>query len=129
MIDIAERVAQYLDGAGFGTVGTDIFVGQIPADTNGLYTMRTGGQLDNYVPIEESVVDVYIKNTSSQEAIETLESIKRYIHRMHTTEIGNAYVYTFLVLGDIEEVSRDLEYAQIYKLTVQVVYRDNALIS
>ncbi len=129
MIDVALTVGTYLDNAGFGTVGTDIFIGQIPATQDGIYVLRAGGQMNNYVPIEESVVDIYVKNTTSQQAIQTLEQIKRYIHRMHSTTIGNDYIYTFLVLGDIEDVQRDLELAKIYKITLQVVHRDEAVIS
>lgn len=129
MTDIAYEVGKYLQNAGFGTLNVDIYAGQIPSDTNGLYVVRTGGQMNNYVPIEESVVDIYVKDTSSSDAITKLENIKRFIHRMHSTEVDAAYVYTFLVLGDIEDVARDLEYAKIYKLTVQVVFRDTALIS
>lgn len=128
-MDIANEVATYLANAGFGTLGTDIFVGQIPAETNGLYIIRTGGQLNNYVPIEEAVVDIYIKNTSSEDAVNTLEDIKRFIHRMHNTSTANSYVYTFLVIGDVESVQRDLEYAKIMKITLQVVHRDTSLIS
>jgi len=129
MIDVALTVGTYLDNANFGTVGTDIFIGQIPATQDGIYVLRAGGQMNNYIPIEESVVDIYVKNTTSQQAIQTLEQIKRYIHRMHSTTIGNDYVYTFLVLGDIEDVQRDLELAKIYKITLQVVHRDEAVIS
>ncbi len=127
--DVAMTVAQYLDNAGYGTIGTDIFVGQIPASQNGLYVLRAGGQQNNYVPIEESIVDIYIKDTSSSNAVSTLEQIKRYVHRMHSTSVNNDYIYTLLVLGDVEDVQRDLELAKIYKLTVQVVHRDTTLIS
>lgn len=129
MIDVAYTVGTYLANAGYGVIGTDIFIGQIPAAQNGIYIVRTGGQMNNYVPIEESVVDIYVKNTSSEDAIDTLEQIKRYVHRMHSTVVGNDYVYTFLILGDIEDVQRDLELAKIYKITLQVVHRDTALIS
>jgi len=129
MTDVALTVGTYLSNAGYGTVGTDIFIGQIPASQNGIYILRSGGQLNNYVPIEETVVDIYVKDTSSSDAISTLESIKRYIHRMHNTTVATDYVYTFLVIGDVEDVQRDLELAKIYKITLQVVHRDTGLIS
>jgi len=128
-MDIAYQVATYLDNGGFGTVGTDIFVSEIVDGTNGIWVERVGGQLNNYVPIEESVVSVYAKNTDGAEAIQTLEQIKRYIHRMHNTTVGNAYIYTFLVIGDIESVQRDIEYAQVYRLSLQIVFRDTTVIS
>ena len=129
MSDIANEVAQYLDDGGYGTLGTDIFVGQIPANINGIYVLRLGGSLNNYVPIEEAVVDIYVKNTSASTAVTTIESIKGYIHRMHSTETANKYIYTFLVIGDVDTISRDIEYAKIMKITVQVVNRDTSLIS
>lgn len=128
-MDIAYIVASYLASNGFGTLGTSIFAGQIPEGVEGLYIVRSGGQLNNYVPVEESVVDIYCKDHSSEDCIEKLENIKRFIHRMHNTEVSSAYIYTFLALGDIEDVERDLEYAKIYKLTLQVVHRDTGVIS
>ena len=48
---------------------------------------------------------------------------------MHSTDDELTYVYTFLVLGDIEDVARDIEYAKVFKITLQVVHRDKSLIS
>lgn len=129
MSDIAYELAQYLDDADFGTLGTDIYVGQMPPATNGIFVQRIGGQLNNYVPIEESAVNVYAINTSSSSAITSLESIKRFIHRMHSTNTANTKVYTFLVIGDIEDLSRDENSEKVYKLTIQAVYKDAGIIS
>lgn len=128
-MDLAYEIAKYLDDANFGTLGTDIFAGQIPSDQNGIYVVRTGGQLNNYVPLEETVVDIYCKNTKASTCIDTLEDVKRFIHRMHSTRTTNAYIYSILVIGDVEDIARDLEYAKIYKITVSVICRDTGLIS
>lgn len=128
-MDVAKTVATYLANAGFGTLGTDIFIGQIPDTKQGFFVVRTGGQMNNYVPIEESVVDIYYKGQFSETAIQELEAVKRYIHRMHNTELGQDYIYSFLVIGDVEDVQRDLQYEKIYKITVQVTHRDKTLIS
>lgn len=128
-MDIAYELATYLDDANFGTLGTDIFVGQMPADTTGIYVTRLGGSQDNYLPIERPVLIIYSLHTSSQTAIETLEDIKRYLHRMHSTETDNAWVYSMLAIGDVEDVDRDLEYNKIYSLTIELIIRDKNLIS
>lgn len=128
-MDIANTVATYLDTAGFGDVGIDIFVGYIPDETDGIWVERIGGSLNYYVPMEESVVNIYVKDTSASSAIDKIEDIKRYIHRMYSVDSATSYIYTILVLGDVEDVARDLEYSKVYKLTVQVVYRDKAIIS
>lgn len=128
-MDIRKILADYLQKNNFGTVGTNIFIGYMPEGTNGLYIERIGGTLNNYVPIEETAVNLYAKNTKSETAITTLENIKRFIHRMHNTTQDSAYIYTFLTIGDIEDVARDQEYAKIYKLTIQIVYRNTGIIS
>lgn len=128
-MDIANTVATYLDNAGFGDIGIDIFVGYIPDETDGIWVERIGGSLNYYVPMEESVVNIYVKDTSASSAIDKIEDIKRYIHRMYSVDSATSYIYTILVLGDVEDVARDLEYSKVYKLTVQVVYRDKAIIS
>lgn len=128
-MDIAKELAQYLDDANFGTLGTDIFAGQLPADQNGIYVMLNGGTLNFYNPISESIVDIYVKDTMAYRCVQTLNNIKKHIHRMHTTVKNNAYIYSMLVIGDVEDVARDLEYAKIFKITVSIINRDTSVIS
>ena len=128
-MDVANELAQYLDDAGFGTAGTDIFVGQMPEDTTGIYIVRLGGEQNEYLPIERPTLVIYVLHTSGSTAITTLENIKRYIHRMFSTETDNAWIYSILAIGDISDVDRDLEYNKIYSLTVELLIRDKNLIS
>jgi hypothetical protein len=129
MVDVSLSVATYLQNAGFGTLGTDIFVGEIPDETSGIWVVRSGGQPNRYVPIEETVVDIYCKDIKSEVCVQKLESIKRDIHRQHTLTINTSFVYTFLIIGDIIDVQRDPEYEKVYKITLQAVHRDTTLIS
>lgn len=128
-MNAAYELAQYLYDSNFGTIGTDIFVDQFPDSANGIMVSNIGGTRNNYIPVSESIVDVYSKNTSASAAIASLEAIRNHIDRMHSTETNNAYIYSMLILGDIEDVLRDQEYAKIYKFTVQLINRDTSLIS
>lgn len=129
MKDVARAFATYLANAGFGVLGTDIHVGFTPEGENAIWVELIGGGSEMYTPVEEAAINVYIKNTSAEDAINKLNDIKRFIHRMHSTSLNDNYIYTMLVLGNIEDVSRDLEYAKIFKLTVQLLYRNTNLIS
>lgn len=128
-MDIGYEIATYLADAGFGTLNTDIFVGQIPTETEGLYVVRTGGTLNYYLPVEESVLDIYAQYISAQTCVQTLERVKRFIHRMIDTETENAVIYAVLALGDIEDVARDQEYKKVFKVTIQVRHRASSVIS
>lgn len=129
MMDVAYEIAKYLANAGYGTLGTSIFAGQIPSDQNGIYVVRSGGTLNNYNSIANTVLDVYIKNTKAGTCITTLEGIKAYIHRMYDTQIDSTKIYSILVIGDITDVQRDAEYNKVFKITVQVIHRDTGIIS
>lgn len=128
-MDIAKEMGHYLADAGFGTMQTDIFVGQLPAEQNGIYVSRIGGTLHMYDPLQETILDIYVKDTMAADCIATLELIKKHIHRMHNTVTTNSYIYSILAIGDIEDVGRDLEYAKLYKITISVINRDTGLIS
>ena len=128
-MDIASEIARYLASAGFGTYGTSIFVAQIPDSTNGLYVSHTGGTNNMYLPINETVLDIYCKDTSASDCITLLTNIKNHIHRMHNTVTTNSYIYSILMLGDVENVERDLEYAKVFKISILVTNRDTSLIS
>lgn len=128
-MDIAKEVANYLAGGNLGVVGTSIFIGQIPASINGIYVTRLTGQLENYTPVETAVINIYVKDSSSEDAVNKIEAVKHYIHRMHNTTTSNSYIYSILAIGDVETVERESEYAKIYKLTFEVKHRYLSVIS
>lgn len=127
--DILSEFADILETQGLGTVGTNIFIGQLPAETNGIYLERIGGSMNMYLPIEETIVNLYVQNTSSQSAINTIETIKRTFHRHLETGTDNSFIYTILVIGDVDDLGRDLDYGKIYKVTLQIQHRSKTLIS
>lgn len=128
-MDVAEQIAQYLASSGFGVFSADVFVGQLPEADNCIAVIRSGGELAEYLPIEKSLIDIYVKNTSSLSAITLLENIKRQIHRMHSWESGSIYIYSMLVVSDVEDLTRDNQLAKVYKITIQVLHRAKILIS
>lgn len=109
--------------------GTNIFDGQILNSTEGIYLIRSGGSFNNYLPVETTYINVYSKYSSAETAITNLEELKRYYHRMHSAGTENAVIYSMLVVGDIDDVSRDDEGYKIFKFTLEVMHRSTDLIS
>jgi hypothetical protein len=91
--------------------------------------MRTSGTLNNYVPLETTIVDIFVKDQNSEQAITRIENIKRYIHRMHNTVSASSYIYSMLVISDVETIERTDDYQKIYKISVEVMHRALSLIS
>lgn len=127
--DILSTFADKLEADGFGTVGADIFIGQLPAETNGIYLQRTGGALNNYIPIEETFFTVYVQNISSETAIGVIENIKRTYHRHLETGDDNSVIYTILAIGDIADLGREIDYGKVYSISFNIKHRATALIS
>lgn len=127
--DILNTFAQMLENDGFGTVGTDIFIGQIPAELNGIYLERIGGTMNLYLPLEESTINLYVQNISSETAIQTIESIKRTYHRHLETGDDDSFIYTILAIADIEDMGRDMDFGKVYKISFAFQHRSRALIS
>jgi len=99
------------------------------AEKNGIFIISTGGLANNYVPMKQSVIDIYSKNTSAKDGIAKLRDILNFLDRLHSTNLQYNYVYSILTLSTIETVQRDNEYAKIMKITLEVTHRDKALIS
>lgn len=126
---ILQALASMLESDGYGTRGTNIFIGQLPAEKNGIYLMLLGGTMFNYSPLEETVVDVYVQDISSEQALSRVQSIKHSYHRHLATEREDEYIHTILALSDAEDMGRDLDYGKIYKITLQLTHRSTNLIS
>ena len=127
--DVLTVFADMMAAAGLGTVGTNIFIGQLPAEINGIYLVRLGGTMNNYLPIEETLVDVYIQNINAQTAVQTAETIKRTFHRHLETGSDEQFIYTILALSNIDDLGRDQEYGKMYKITFEIEHRATAIIS
>jgi len=128
-MDIAYQIGLYLQNAGFGTLGTSIFIGDIPQETEGFCVVRSGGDAEFYLPIETSLLDIYCYDHSSASAVQSLEEVKRFVHRMYDTNTASAKIYSILLVQDITDISRDAEAKKIYKISVQVKHRATTLIS
>jgi len=130
-MDIAYKIAQLVVdfGSGLFSLGGNTFVGTMPDNiTTGVLVEHIGGSLNNYLPIEESIVNVYF--ISTQDTTVTLaEAFKRSVHRLHNTEPDtDVYIYSILA-GDVEDMGRDAESQQTYKVTLTVTHRATGVIS
>lgn len=127
--DILDTIATMLQNLGIGTVGTDIFIGQLPADTDGIYLVRNGGEMNGYIPMEKTMFTAYVNYNSSETAIQKIETIKRTLHRTLETGDDNSQIYSILAMGDIEDLGREIDYGKTYGQTFTVLHRAKALIS
>jgi hypothetical protein len=127
---IARELARLIEDSFSYTFGSNLFIDNVPIGvTNALYIDHLGGISNNYLPTGIAVLDIISRNVSAETAIDNLNEIKNHFVRMYSTETSNAYIYSILLVSDIENVGRDLESMAEYKITVEVNHRDKLLIS
>jgi hypothetical protein len=129
MIDLAKDIATLLSNSGLGTLGSDLFIDNMPDDKNGLYIVHAGGELDKYTPMQTTIFDIYAKYQQAQTAVNKLESVLSLIHRMHSVNLSNTYLFSILGIGSVEVVDILDNNDKIYKITISVINRNKLNIS
>lgn len=85
MEDFIEQITEYLEDQGIGTRGDDLFIEGFFGDgDNQIMVDHTGGvEPDRDIPIAYPTLQVSVRNTSYNEAQETMYEIFRLFHRKH----------------------------------------------
>jgi minor capsid protein len=87
---VSDGIADYLATLGIGTVGTNIFVNNLPAVDNCVAIFDTGGeQSDIRQGIDYPTIQVRVKNTNTATAYKKLMTIYDKLHMLHNITLGN----------------------------------------
>ncbi|MGB3944520.1 MAG: minor capsid protein [Methanothrix sp.] len=84
-----EDVVAVLVGAGYGTFGTNIFTGYLPASPKTAIMVKVyGGDEDDLLGYEYPKFQVQVRNANQQTAMTTITAIRATLTRMNTTTNG-----------------------------------------
>lgn len=106
---LIDDIGQYLEDAGIGTQGTDIFIShkQDAGDTV-ISVLDTGGiKPDVYIPTKEPTFQIFIHAPTYTEGKTLLDSVRDTLHRVFNTTIGNTYVYFIEALSEGGHIGRN----------------------
>lgn len=85
---LAYDVAQYLSSLGLGTVGTNIFVDFLPDVDNAIAVYSTGGfQSNAKLSIDFPTIQIYVRNTSVQNAYDAIASVYDKLHGLNNVTL------------------------------------------
>lgn len=84
-------IAQYLQTNGVGTVGTDIFLQQLPANPDNVVALfqYAGEPPDLHWNGEYPGLQVLVRNKNTEAALTKIEHIKNILHGISETTINN----------------------------------------
>ncbi len=114
-----------------GTVGTDLFIGELPLDvSNCVSAVYSSSPNPNLTfDVFDQSVDLWARNVSSDTGYNKLKAIAGLLDRNHHYVMGDYYVYFSHALGRIDDNDRDIERRKIYKLSLSFTCRLRDLVS
>lgn len=126
MYNLAKDFAQYLEDGGFGTIGVDLYVGDVPLDTDYpdgvMWVTLNGGFISKKNVTGESVkvqsVGVYYRGFSYEDVYNTVQNIEETINSDGCTQLDNFSVLdmnvtTFPIDQDLDSEDRKVGYLEV----------------
>jgi len=111
MISPAKDIAQLISDAGYGTLGTDLFLNHEPNLPNDIVTVfDTGGSSpEPAIQLYKPTVMVRARGGPSDfdEAYAKLESIKLALHAEFDVTVNGSRYLQILAMGEIQQLGRD----------------------
>lgn len=123
---IIDSILTYMHDGGIGTVGTDIFIGELPDDKSDIVSLVTSPspEPNKSIPYYTQTVDIWGRFKSYDDGMSKLQEIFGMFHRIENYEVFNYHVYLSYALGMIDDLGRDNERRHLFKLTLSFVYRN-----
>lgn len=121
MANLVENLADYLAAnlSGSLVVGTDIFIGSLPEETdNAILIDQTGGvEADRDIPVEKPTIQVLVRNTAYNTGLEQAKAIYDLIHQLRDNTVlkagGVDMMYCF-ALQEPSHIGKDENNRQLF---------------
>ena len=123
---LEQRIANDMVNFKLGTLGTDIFIGQLPEDvTTGVFLVPASSPPpQQIIDTEEHVIDFWCRSDHTDTAYNKLQAIYNTYNRRANYPLGDWYIYFSGALGTIMDMDRDREGGKLFKLSVSFLCRN-----
>lgn len=124
---IITDLAQYLEDNNIGTVGTDLYVGELPLDKNNCIALvySPSPEPDKSIPYYDQTIDIWARFSSYEDGYNMLQTVFDLIHRAENYQMGGWHIYLSYANGLINDNGRDVERRHLFQLTLTFVYRES----
>lgn len=126
VLDIARFLSDYTDF----TLKQDLFVGEIPRDTDGVYLIASPSpEPDKETGIIYQDVDFWSRYTNDATGFDKLAAVYNFFDRRHHYSTDNWYVHFSHALSQIDDMDRDASNGKLLKLSMAFIISRNINIS
>src|SRR4030067_2594247 len=94
-MNISRSFVTYLEGLGYGTFGTDIFIGGVPVEAPDpcFWVLSAGGATERKNVtggrVKRDLVALFYRNTDGGDVYETLQALEEEINKKQCTELAD----------------------------------------
>jgi hypothetical protein len=122
---ILKDLANYLQTNQIGTVGTDLFMGELPLNpSNCLAVIYSSSPTPNFsLDLFEQNIEFWARNSSMAAGYEKLMAIQTLLHRANNYKLGDYHIYLSNCEGAIEDNDRDIDGRKLLRLVMRFIYR------
>lgn len=127
---IIQDIARFLADFTPFTLRTDLFIGEIPRDTDGIYMMASPSQSpDKETGVIYQDVDFWSRYTNDATGYAKLKEIYNFFDRRHHYTTNEYYIHFSHAVSQIDDMDRDAQNAKLLKLTITFIMNRNINIS
>lgn len=134
---LASEIATYIASRGLGTVGENLFIGELPINqtdgggvTSGVYVVAGASEGQHeYLDTNYDQIDFWSANRLTESAYGDLEGIKDILSRASNYETTNYQIYFSHDVSGIMDMDRSGDGLKLFKMTIRFIYRDKNIIS
>ena len=122
---IIESIAKYLEDNSIGTMGTDIFIGELPFDKENCISLvyTPSPEPNKALDVYEQVIDFRSRFKKTEVGYSKMLDILDLLHKGQNYEIDDYHVYFSNALGMIDDNDRDSERRKLFSLSIRFIYR------
>jgi hypothetical protein len=125
---IAEALADYIQQQGIATVGTDLFIGELPFDKGDCMSLvySPSPEPNKTLDVWEQVIDFWVRYSKSDVGYDKLIEISDLLHKAQNYDITGFHIYFSNALGMVDDLDRDEQRRKLYKLSIRFIFRKAA---
>ena len=125
-VDLDVEITTLMQSLGLGTVGVDIFNGQLPQGVvKGFYIVPSQSPSpEKYIDHEYPVIDFWYRSPYTGEAKAKMRELYTKFHRAYNMDTANWHIFFSEALGGSMDMDRDAEGGKLEKLSVQFICRN-----
>ena len=123
---VTREIADYLELEGVGTVGTDIFIGDLPKDPANAISMVSAPseEQERYYDVRYMTIDFWVRNKKTDLANSKAQEIFDTLHLGQNYDLTSYRVYYSHAISNIEDLDKDSIGRKLYKLSIRFIYRE-----